>query len=902
MKKKIFMISSFVAGVAAIAAFALAGACPTVPHGTKAGNESYRIFFDSTKNRLHEPSGNIAYDGEATVKTELGSEIGFSYYQLKGTNTSWHVLGKGGYFYNTDSIHGIESISITFNTGNASYSIFYSDDSSFEYSKSFTAASGVNTTFDFEGYKPNYFKLVNTSGSNLNIKSMEISFSCLNNYPNLTLLNENEDMGNISGGGKKKAGDRITITATPNNGYRFVGWYDGETLVSNVASYSFVIGNSDIAYSARFTYQSYNLIVTSEDETKGTVFGTGSYNYLDKVSIEAVPNDWYTFIGWYEGKTLISTDNPYKFSMPYADKNYVARFSISKYSLSLTNENVDLGSISGAGTFEYGSSVTITAVPNKGVSFIGWYDPDGELVSSDTTYSFPMPHENLSYSARFAWTPYAVSVSINNGSMGSVTGIGSYIYGQEVILAATPNEHYSFFGWYDGDTLLSQDSSYSFSMPDKSLSYTARFVKNYKINVFSDDESMGTVSAPEEWGEGLEVTVRASAKQGCAIDYWYDDDLNEVSEKASYTFAMPAHDINLGASFTTGYSFVVSSSNPVTGTVNDASGQYKVGSIITVKASCNYGYFKGWYDESGELISHLSPYSFTMPSNNYSLVGNFVSESDIKYASWPILSDDGKIIKYGLYPQTVVDDSSLTSSLDSFAMQKANGWYFYNGDYYAKATAKPFNSYYEFSNGTKIEYGKDYWFRCEPIEWKILDNDNGEYFVVSGLVLDCRRYNSSISNRAIDGKTVYCNNYQYSDIRAWLNGDFYGSAFALGNENVLTTIVPNSAYSFGSSSDKYACEDTDDKVFMLSLRDAISSDYGFSSSISSAFDRVAYATDYAKCQGICVYSKNKSSLWWLRSPVSDSESAWCVDNNGAITFDHVDYPNGVRPAMRINLF
>lgn len=897
------MVSSFVAGVAAITAFALAGAGPAAPHGTKAGNESYRIAFDSTKNRLHEPSGNTAYDGEATVKTELGSEIGFSYYQLKGTNTSWHVLGEGGYFYNTDSIHGIESISITFNTNkDASYSIFYSDDSSFEYSKSFTATSGVNTTFDFEGYKPNYFKLVNTSGSNLNIKSMEISFSCLNNYPNLILSNENKDMGRVSGGGKKKAGDRITITATPNKGYKFVGWYDGDTLVSNDASYSFVIGNDDIAYSARLTYESYNLVVTSEDETKGTVSGAGSYNYLDNVAIEAAANEGYTFAGWYDGETLVSTNNPYEFTMPYNDVIYVARFSTNEYSLSLANENEDLGSISGAGTFEYGSNVTITANPNKGVSFVGWYGSDGELVSSDPIYSFSMPGEDISYSARFAWTQYSVSVTINDNSMGSVTGSGSYTYGQEVTLTATPNEHHSFFGWYAGDTLLSQDSSYTFSMPDKSLDYTARFVKNYRINVFSDDESMGTVSAPEEWGEGLEVTVRANAKEGYAIDYWYDDDLNEVSDEASYSFIMPAHDINLGACFVALYSFVVSSGNPTIGTVNNASGQYKAGTTITIEAMCGTGWFKGWRDEKGELISNLNPYSFVMPSNDYALTALFYTKEEFAemYATVPTISDDEKTIKYGLYPQTIVNDSSLVLSLDSLTKQEANGWYFYNGNYYAKA--KSYNSGCKFSNGDTIRFGEYYWFRCEPIEWKVLSNDNGEYFVVSDLILAyrCYYYDNSTSDRMVDGKTVYENNYEYSDIRAWLNGNFYGSAFALGNGSILTTTVDNSATSTGYSSNEYACKDTDDKVFLLSYSEAQNSDYGF----SSASNRIAYATDYAKCQGIYVRSSNNASSWWLRSPDCNYShyARYVFDdgriNNGTVTID--DF--GVRPAMRINLF
>ena len=711
-------------------------------------------------------------------------------------------------------------------------------------------------------------------------------------------------MGVISGPSYMIACEQVTISATPNKGYKFVGWYSDEILISDKSTYSFYAGNEDLIYTARFTYESYNLVINSEDEEEGIVSkSTGSYNYLTPVTIEATANDGYSFAGWYSGSTLISKDNPYTFNMPYSGTTYTAKFTTNSYDVILNNANTDLGSLTGSGSFLYRNSVTLTATPNTGVSFLGWYNTNDELVSSLATYTFDMPHEDLEYTAKFGWTPYTVELNVNDSSMGSVSGDGSYIYEQAVTLNAKPVEHHSFAGWYDGDTLVSMDNPYIFNLPNKSLSYTAKFVKNYKITVTSDDEEMGSVSAPTEWGEGLEVTITANANVGYALDYWYDyDTLDELSKNASYTFTMPGRDISCGAAFTTGYTLTVTSSNETKGTVT-GSGQYVAGRSVTISMDYISGTFKGWF-EGDDLISKLNPYTFEMPSNNVTYEARFMTkaeeeeERNKKLGIIPVIDETNNTLTYGLYPQSHVNDADTIAALNSLTTAESNGWYLYNDEYYAKKSANPYNSGYTFNDGTTINSGTTYWFKCEPIEWKILSNVGGSYSLVSTVLLDAHRYNEYYSGTK---NGYYANNYLNSEIRSWLNDDFLNTAFNLDSSLIQATTVDNSASTTDSSSNSYACANTEDKIYLLSYKDYLNTDYGFSTSTSSSTTRTCKPTDYALAN-YC-YQYNGTGWYWTRSPSSYySDFAWDVYYVGSLNSISVyDASNGVRPALTINL-
>ena len=273
------------------------------------------------------------------------------------------------------------------------------------------------------------------------------------------------------------------------------------------------------------------------------------------------------------------------------------------------------------------------------------------------------------------------------------------------------------------------------------------------------------------------------------------------------------------------------------------------------------------------------------------------------YGEFPILSEDGKTLTYGLYPQTNVNDSDLVTALNELTTPESNGWYLYDNEYYAKVSATPHFTGFKFNNGTTIVSGTTYWFKCEPIIWNVLSDNNGEYYILSSVLLDAHRYDELY----YDVKDGHCaNNYEYSEIRAWLNNDFYNSTFALGSSHIQTTTIDNSAATTNSTSNSYACNYTQDKVFLPSYKDYFNSSYGFSTSNDITSSRCCKTTDWARARG-SEYNSNSSGnyngYYWTRSPSSSrSYYAWYVSNAGDLYNYNVDRANfSVRPALTIKI-
>ena len=311
--------------------------------------------------------------------------------------------------------------------------------------------------------------------------------------------------------------------------------------------------------------------------------------------------------------------------------------------------------------------------------------------------------------------------------------------------------------------------------------------------------------------------------------------------------------------------------------------------------------------KDGRVIHNVWQNNITprLPTNKFfvyeCLVGTLLPAEE-----QPVFSSDGKTVQYGLYPQTNVDDSALLSALNELTTPESNGWYLYNDEYYAKIVATPYNEEYVFDNGNTILSDTTYWFKCEPIVWNVLSNTNGEYYIVSSILLDAHCYYHSYTEvRTIDGQTVYQNNYQHSDIRAWLNEEFYNSAFSLGNSHVQTTTVDNSAATTDyPSNNSYACDNTEDKVFLPSYKDYTNSSYGFPSTTSASETRCCKTTDWARARG-AYYSTNSSylynSMYWARSADANySNNACRIFYDGNVYDDHVDRAQFcVRPAITI---
>lgn len=87
--------------------------------------------------------------------------------------------------------------------------------------------------------------------------------------------------------------------------------------------------NTNVSNSMRpyFTFNfDYYYVDVDTDETKGKVVGSGKYLEDDEVTLEAIANDDYIFIGWYSGDSLVSTVNPYTFTMTAESVSFAAQF------------------------------------------------------------------------------------------------------------------------------------------------------------------------------------------------------------------------------------------------------------------------------------------------------------------------------------------------------------------------------------------------------------------------------------------------------------------------------------------------------------------------------------------------------------------------------------------------
>lgn len=140
------------------------------------------------------------------------------------------------------------------------------------------------------------------------------------------------------------------------------------------------------------------------------------------------------------------------------------------------SENIAKGTITGVPEEAVdGDEITVTAVPNEGYQFTGWFqESDGALVSTKQTYTFTVTAEQTLI-ARFAKKKFTVSVTAQTGGTVSCSAAEAY-YQDSVTVLAVPQADHTFDGWYDGTILVSQSASYTFSV-QKNTSLTAKFTK-----------------------------------------------------------------------------------------------------------------------------------------------------------------------------------------------------------------------------------------------------------------------------------------------------------------------------------------------------------------------------------------------------------------------------------------
>ena len=323
----------------------------------------------------------------------------------------------------------------------------------------------------------------------------------------------------------------------------------------------------------------------------------------------------------------------------------------------------------------------------------------------------------------------------------------------------------------------------------------------------------------------------------------------------------------------------------------------------------------------------------------------------------------GDIIQFGSYPQTRVKNEETLKTLNQLSVNWVSyGYYSGTGNWRdGKMTAKDFMKYADVdldNDGTydyravkfteyrptatgdnkenteeKISYdglpqvnngyyvGQVYWFKYDPIYWRILDPD--ESLLMCENIIDSQPYSNYLlwkdldndgewagdSKEQFNDKGAFSTDWETSSLRKWLEEDFYNTAFSADEKSQIKertnqnksrgTIIEG-----GTSCSDFDGEETKDKVFLLSFEDIINSAYGFSDDCEN-YDktRLARGSDYAKCQGLEVgresWKHPPFSDWRLRTSYNDSYVSCFVNSYSYSSETIVTSVTtlGIRPAV-----
>lgn len=386
----------------------------------------------------------------------------------------------------------------------------------------------------------------------------------------------------------------VVICAIPNNGYHFKQWSNGSNANPDTV---FITENTTLT--AYFC----GLITLVDSVSHGTVSHYKISNFIEE--IHATPSYGYHFDHWSNG----STSNPDTLFIS-GDSIITAYFAKNQYTVTaLANQN-ERGTVAGGAMVDYLDNVTLTATANYGYHFSHWSDGSTENPHQVTA------NENKTIYAYFDPNQYLLNVLSADGTMGNVSGSGSFDYLSNRTISASPNYGYHFVQWNDGVATNSRTVTLT-----QDTTFTALFGKNqYTLNVLSNDASLGTVTGSGTYEYLDNAEIIATAIEHYHFVRWSDGNTSnprnyQVTEDATIIaiFAIDSHYVNVTCDI-------------ARGTVS-GSGYYAYGSACTVTAENTY---TGFVFHSWSNGVTANPYVFAV-LDDMEVYAIFVAEGEEVY-------------------------------------------------------------------------------------------------------------------------------------------------------------------------------------------------------------------------------------------------------------------------------
>lgn len=216
--------------------------------------------------------------------------------------------------------------------------------------------------------------------------------------------------------------------------------------------------------------KSYNVRLMLDDNSVYKEFSTKK---KQSVTLESPSKEGHTFIGWYNGDTLV--ESPATFN---EDTTLTAKFSINKYKYSFVVDNEVVSNIEA----NYGSLIELPEDPTKvGSTFIGWFEGENKITSNTIL------KKDSTYTAVFNTNTYTYRFIVN----GEVIKEVEALYGSTIEYPSDPSMEenigytYEFTGWDKSDTILSNNIDFNAIFKENIKQYTYTFL-NYDGSIIKE--------------------------------------------------------------------------------------------------------------------------------------------------------------------------------------------------------------------------------------------------------------------------------------------------------------------------------------------------------------------------------------------------------------------------------
>ncbi len=304
------------------------------------------------------------------------------------------------------------------------------------------------------------------------------------------------------------------VTVTPNDGYRFDGWYYGDVRITETTK---VADDTLTTLVARMTQITYGVTLvanggTFDDGSTVKVVNIVENGAIDESYKPSHSNPSHTFKGWFTGTDASATE----VTEITEDIVVYAQWNVNECTVTYSG-NVT-GCSSGTVKVDYGTPVSSLKVPYPSswlgnYTFTGWFKTDNSPAPETIT-------EDIELVAHFTKSACTVTLNANGGTVGGLSEIKLFGAANDSIELPNPDERagYTFDGWYNGSKQVTSPVTIKGNMTlEARWTAKSQFTVTYKHGYGSVADTVDTYYA----GDTVTVTY-APTRTGYVFDGWYN--------------------------------------------------------------------------------------------------------------------------------------------------------------------------------------------------------------------------------------------------------------------------------------------------------------------------------------------------------------------------------------------